>query len=462
MAFGKTLNAANLEALGAAALAELLIEISKGDAAAQRRLRLALAGRAGSAEAARAVLQRLASINRAKTRLGWRKIKPFAAELEAQRRAILDLIAPTDPREAFDLMWRLVGCAESVFARTDDGSGRLAAGFHDAARDIGPLAARAGLTADELAGLTFRALSADRAGVWGELVPIVSPQLGRSGLMAVRELMQAWLAEPVTVAAARERRHTVTAVLQQIADALGDVDAYIEQIAEPARRLPAAAAAIARRLLEAGRVPEAWSAVEAVEVRTRGEAPMEWDTVRIDVLEALGRADDAQAFRWQRFKTTLDVDHLRLYLRKLPDFDDFDAEERALTHALSFGDVHRALAFLVAWPDLRRASELVLSRAKTLNGDLYELMNSAADALETRYPLAATVLRRAVIGVTLRLARSSRYKVAARQFEDCRSAAARIESFDGVMGHAEFEGALRAAHGRKAGFWLEVNRLAAG
>ncbi len=56
MASGKTLNAPNLGVLGAAQLAELLIEISKGNAAAQRRLRLALAGSAGAAEAARAAL----------------------------------------------------------------------------------------------------------------------------------------------------------------------------------------------------------------------------------------------------------------------------------------------------------------------------------------------------------------------------------------------------------------------
>ena len=39
--FTETLNAKNLEALGAEPLAELLIEISRGNAAAQRRLRLA-------------------------------------------------------------------------------------------------------------------------------------------------------------------------------------------------------------------------------------------------------------------------------------------------------------------------------------------------------------------------------------------------------------------------------------
>jgi hypothetical protein len=44
MSSKKTLNAKNLEALGAARLAELLIEISSGNAAAKRRLRLELAG----------------------------------------------------------------------------------------------------------------------------------------------------------------------------------------------------------------------------------------------------------------------------------------------------------------------------------------------------------------------------------------------------------------------------------
>ncbi len=77
MASGKTLNAANLQALGAAQLAELLIEISKGNAAAQRRLRLALAGSGGAAEAARAIIKRVGSIARARTWLDWQKIKPF-------------------------------------------------------------------------------------------------------------------------------------------------------------------------------------------------------------------------------------------------------------------------------------------------------------------------------------------------------------------------------------------------
>lgn len=113
--------------------------ISKGDAAAQRQLRLALAGRGGAGETARAVTKRLISIGRASIWLDWQEIKPFLAKLDIQRRAIFDVVAPADPGEAFELLWRLVGCAESVFARSDDGSGRLSDAFRTAARDLGPL-----------------------------------------------------------------------------------------------------------------------------------------------------------------------------------------------------------------------------------------------------------------------------------------------------------------------------------
>ena len=64
MAGKRTLNAHNLQTLGAAALAELLIEVSTGNAVIQRRLRLALAAAGGAEEAAQEVRKRLAAIAR--------------------------------------------------------------------------------------------------------------------------------------------------------------------------------------------------------------------------------------------------------------------------------------------------------------------------------------------------------------------------------------------------------------
>lgn len=166
----KTLNAPNLEALGATRLAALLIEISTGNAAAKRRLRLELAGTASAADAAGEIAKRLASIAKAKTFLDWRKVKPLAADVHAQHRAILEHVAASDPRGALDLLWRLVATADRVLARTDDGSGHLMAVFRRAVQDLAPLAAAAEITSEALAEMAFEVLRDDSYGQWEGLV----------------------------------------------------------------------------------------------------------------------------------------------------------------------------------------------------------------------------------------------------------------------------------------------------
>jgi len=97
MASKKTLNAKNLEALGTERLAQLLIEISTGDAAAKRKLRLELAGAQSPNEAGRAIVKRLTSIASAKGAITWKKRKGFIDDLQTQRRGIIEQVGPHDP-----------------------------------------------------------------------------------------------------------------------------------------------------------------------------------------------------------------------------------------------------------------------------------------------------------------------------------------------------------------------------
>src|SRR6185437_2250570 len=113
MAAKTALNAKNLEALGAERLAELLLEISAGNAPAKRRLRLALAGAQSPGEVAKEVRKRLATIARSRSFVDWQGIRILADDLEAQRRAIVDTVARKDPGEGLDLLWRFMGLAPS-------------------------------------------------------------------------------------------------------------------------------------------------------------------------------------------------------------------------------------------------------------------------------------------------------------------------------------------------------------
>jgi Family of unknown function (DUF6880) len=171
--------------------------------------------------------------------------------------------------------------------------------------------------------------------------------------------------------------------------------------------------------------------------------PAQWEDARIDVLEALGRTDDAQAARWRCFARSLSARHLRAYLKGLPDFDDVEAEKRALDYAQRSRNLLHALSFLVRWPALDRPANLVLQHSHELDGDHYEILKHAADALAGKYPLAATMVLRAMIDFSLKNRRASRYRHAARHLLDCSSLSSAINDFGRFEPQGAYEAGLR-------------------
>jgi len=104
----------------------------------------------------------------------------------------------------------------------------------------------------------------------------------------------------------------------------------------------------------------------------------------------------------------------------------------------------------------------VLTRVPEIDGNLYFLLDPAAQLIEGKYPLAATLLRRAMIEDTLEGAKSTRYKHAARHLLECASIAPSIQDFGVCETHEGFVARLRARHSRKIGFWTQVAERASG
>ena len=147
---------------------------------------------------------------------------------------------------------------------------------------------------------------------------------------------------------------------------------------------------------------------------------------------------------------------LRAYLKKLPDFEDVEAEDWAMRHALGFRNFSAALYFFHEWPNPAHAAQLVLERASEIDGNAYYLLDPVARQIEGRHPLAATLLRRAMIDDTLEGAKSSRYKHAARHLLECQSLATMIRDYGTFETDEAFTSRLRASHARKSGFWKQV------
>jgi hypothetical protein len=130
----------NLEALGARRLAELLMDVAQSDVVVNRRLRLELAAIAAPERLAAEVRKRLGQIERARAFVDRRSCRGVAADLETQRRTIVEQVAKIDADEALELMWRFMDLAPSVQERCDDSDGVIGGVFSLACRDLGPLA----------------------------------------------------------------------------------------------------------------------------------------------------------------------------------------------------------------------------------------------------------------------------------------------------------------------------------
>ncbi|TLG71852.1 hypothetical protein FEV16_15280 [Methylocystis sp. B8] len=202
--------------------------------------------------------------------------------------------------------------------------------------DLGRLAEAAKGDAKNLADRAFQALLDNEYGEFDDLVTALSPALGDAGLEHLRQRFVALSKEPVKKLVEHERRkigwstggaiyeddianrhraHVIEMALRDIADAQGDVDAFIAQYDRDTPKVPR----IADRLLAAGRAAEALQAIDAAEHKRSDWPEFEREDTRIVAFDALGRSDDAQAARWSVFERFLSAD-LLLAQQCLPEW----------------------------------------------------------------------------------------------------------------------------------------------
>ncbi|MBE9172032.1 hypothetical protein IQ216_02720 [Cyanobium sp. LEGE 06143] len=444
MASKRTLKASNLEALGAAVLAELLIEVSGGNAVIQRRLRLALAAAEGSDAAAQDVRKRLSAMDRASSLVDSRRRKALVSELEAQLQAISGPIATADPKLACDLLLRLLELAEGVLQRCTGNTSTVVAVFERAVKQLGPLAQAAQLEPEALVEQVAELLAENGHEQFDGLVPVLSEALGQSGLKRLESSCRQ-----------RGGRNGDTHLLQ-IALARGDVEGYLAQFDAEDLRWRDIAAGVAQQLLSCERTQQALEILDAATEAAPGVEDSAWHDSRMAVLEALNRRAEAQEVRWQWFSHSLSIPHLRDYLQRLDDFADVEAEERALQLAGQHPESLRGLQFLVAWPALSRAARHVLAHAREWNGEAYTIHCAAAERLGAQHPLAATLLLRPLVVFALEMGRNKRYRYAAEQLRSCDQLAARIDDWQGHPDHATY---VERLHDRFGGTWQFWERL---
>jgi hypothetical protein len=396
----KVLSEANLAALGADRLAALLMETA--GPSLKRRLRLELAAAVGAPDLAFELNKRLATLEASKTRVSWRKRPELIAELQALNRMIVGRLAGMEPALALDRLVAWFDLFPAISRRVQDPKGELALVFDGASADLAVLASRLG---PEAAGPVLGEALSTRLSEWASWV-------GRGAAALSPELARRLLAD-LTDGRPRPSGR-LALVVRKLADRAGDLDAWILAIPDADRHKPEVGSEIARRLAEAGRAAEARAALEGCRTTAaatrfgRGRAdpspsqPESWHAAEIAVLEAEGRAAEADEARWRIFERTLAEDTLRRLLAKLPDFEDVIALDRAFELAAAHPDPMKGLAFLMNWPAHREAAALIMARRTQLRGG-HDDVPLWAGRLASRFPAAALLLLRARATALMRL-----------------------------------------------------------
>ncbi len=462
MASKASITIEKLTALGVGRLAELVAAQAEADRSFRKQVVLAIAADRGLPELLREIDKRIRAIGISRSFVDWQRAQSLTDELNGLRRSIVDDVGKSDPIAAADRMRTFLKLSGGVLRRAGESSGRIADNFRQAVEDIGVLwLAVPDRDANALAELTIDLHVADEYGVCEGAIAAMARALGPQGLAALRALFERRLASQPPVDVERweafSARCRLRSGLAEIADALGDVDGFIAAMAQPGDRY-VNVLAIAGRLAKADRLAEALAWLEREDVRRSGDAVAALG-LRTEVLERLGRRDEAQSLRWAEFERSLSLSLLRDYLKRLPDFEDVEAETRAVAIALEHRNVADALMLLVQMPNLAKADELVRTRLAEFDGRLYEIMLPAAEMLAERHPVAATLLLRRMVDSILERASSKQYLYAARDVRSCEDLAARLPADGSIESHAEFIARLRRAHGRKYGFWPLLEEL---
>ena len=405
MARKPALTVDSLKALGLEKLAQLVLAEAEQNTSFARLVAAAFAGQDGPEAIAKLIDRRLAGLAKARAFVDWNKASAFRDDLLSTVDMISTELLAAAPMLAFDRLLWFIATHEAVFERVDDSSGAVQSVYYDAIERAGEASAK--LTESEAALVPAKIMAALGESSHGYLLDVGRAVAGT----LPQDTLARWEAELVEGQAAAGLAEKADPHLygssqirdlrQIIASARGDLDTLI---ALEGQKLPHVqdTVAIAERLFTAGRTQDAldW-------VRRPGRGG--WDSskgagtalrasLEAKILTSLGNKDAAQDLRWQAFVQTLDASILREHVAALPDFAEFDTLDRAFAHALAQADRTKALEFFLAWPRRDLAAQLIVSSPAGWDGNQYYTLPPIAEALQYEFPLAATILFRALLG----------------------------------------------------------------
>ena len=183
-----------LAALGAEALAQVLIAHAGTDPILRKKLIMLLASTEGPGKLAAEIDKRIKTIGRSRSFVDWEKRKLLVQELDHLRTTIATRLAAQDRERAIELMWDFLGIADTVLNRMGDGIGAVEEIFGAAMEDLGRYPpSRPPHNPTALARRVLAYCERDGFGSTGALIRHMGEALGVAGRAEVRRATEAAL-----------------------------------------------------------------------------------------------------------------------------------------------------------------------------------------------------------------------------------------------------------------------------
>jgi hypothetical protein len=442
-----------VERLGARRLAEMVVNHCHKDERLRQTVRIALAASTPGGLLVKTLASEIDTVRSSQDFYGYRESNVLAQELDRIRRGITEYLLPAQPRAAAELLGRLIRLDANVYERSDDSDGVIGDAIGAAVTGCG----RAWVAVLErdptiLAAEVFDLFTRDEYGARREVITAFSEALGTSGLDELERLVRERLDHAAT--GKHVYQQVLTTALENIADAGGVVDGYIA-----AHRLAAtenmAVREIGERLLAAGRLEEALQWLDRPDVPEHKRSDI--GALKVEILDRLGRTEDAQAVRWSIFATSLSAGILDEYLSRLPEDVVTEARQRAIATACRHPDVHQSLPLLTELsPDI--AADLVQERLGEIRGEAYWVVRPVADRLKESHPVAAILLHRRMADAVLPRGQSQHYDHAVRDLVAAERLVPNVEDWLGHPRQEAYRRQVATEHRQKRAFWERMRR----
>ena len=393
------------------------------------------------------IKKELSSLKRSKSYVDYYESGGLAGRIDELRLSIVRDLQKKSPEKAMDMMIKLLDESKHTLERSDDSNGEIQSVFIQATQDCGSIAKFVSRPIEDFVDIVFVLFMNNEYVVSQEIILAFKDALQEQGLLLLQKRFESSLHN--------HEYYRLRNGLQQIADCLQDVDAYIRACLSTGPLRTHDCIEIARRFVQHNRPQEALNYTE-IAMNDLDLSHSWYDDVlaiKIDALELKGDFKIAQEELIAWFMRKLDgkiydqiLQHMKSEL-----YEDFI--KAALQQAFTCNSIFTAINFLMHMKNLQELSNFIFIRLDDIKGDGYYTLRPAADALRNDYPLAAILLYRKMMQSILEQAKSKYYDYAAKDLIDCALLSSHIVDWQSYDNHEIYFQHIEEKHKRKPRFW---------